>query len=69
MINFKVGTAIQLKDAGENTYKIINIVDKYYELEAIDFYYPENLGDGININGLGQTAWISSFMSYLFKIV
>ena len=69
MINFKVGTVIQLKCAGENTYKIINRVDNYYELEAIDFYYPEDLGDGINVNGLGQTTWISSFMSYLFKII
>ena len=69
MIDFKVGTVIQLKYAGENAYKIINIVGKYYELEAIDFYYPEDLGDGINVNGVGQTTWISSFMSYLFKTV
>ena len=69
MINFKVGTVIQLMYAGENTYKIINIVDNYYELETIDFYYPEDLGDGMLVNGLGQTTWISSFMSYLFKTV
>lgn len=69
MINFKVGTVIQLMYSGENTYKIINIFDKCYELEVIDFYYPEGIGNGVTMFSLGETTLIPSSMSYLFKLI
>jgi hypothetical protein len=53
---------------GGNKYKVRNVCPTEgnehrgcYQLECVDFWCTEDLGDGIECSGMGQKLWIASF--------
>lgn len=66
---FEIGKKVKIKPSIENlgnVYKVLQIDGQYVELQCILFYGFENLGDGIGIYGIEQTAWTTKFFDYMF---
>ena len=69
MASFGIGDKIHLIESNGNIYEIVATSGGCYELEAIEYYAPEDLGDGIMIYGFGQSTWVAGFFEYNFKFV
>lgn len=68
MTKFKIGDEIKKLNSNGNVYKVIDVIDGYHQIKAVEYYAPEELGDGIVLYGVDQTIWIAAFFDYNFKL-
>lgn len=67
-MKFNIGDEIKKLNTNGNVYKVINTIDKCYQIKVVDYYAPEDLGDGIVLCGGEQTVWIAAFFDYNFTL-